>query len=600
MKHTYLFFLILVFLIPYSTTAQNVNYTVKVVELMAEADADDGGFGSFLYGDQDPTWFVRAQDNAGVGFNSAQCKHATNQWGDWWNLADYTLISANNSSASQINIQMECFEKDACGGNCTYRPFQGNPFASNFCLDGDDNYASMGNVSGTLAPSGQISFKNDPPCQWNEYLVSRDGNGSPSNGYEQYWAKIQIKWEYTNFDAGNDDAVCDSSINLSASGTGLWSVSNGNGGFFSNNADPNALFTGQPGETYTLTWTSLSTCINPSITSDVVVEIYGLPEPNLTASSDSICEGESVTFYAENGLNYDWSINSNTAVIQSGAVDSFSTSSLIQGDTIFLNLIDTNSCAGNDFYTIDVSPLPVLNLGNDTTICDGFSLVIDGTTPFVTYSWASGENTSSIVVSDSGSYTLTVTNNYNCSATDQINVSLFPNPVVDLGQDTIEINDIDFLDLDAGAGFSDYSWSTGGNSQIETVNEFGDYWVVVTDANGCIATDSVVVLQIQNNLFLPNMFTPNNDGNNDVLFIYGNGLNEEILFQVYNRWGDVVYSTNSLTTLKTEGWNGKFNEIDQPSGVYLWTLVANDSNGNPVDFSLINNLKSSGSILLKR
>ena len=96
------------------------------------------------------------------------------------------------------------------------------------------------------------------------------------------------------------------------------------------------------------------------------------------------------------------------------------------------------------------------------------------------------------------------------------------------------------------------------------------------------------------------MFTPNNDGNNDVMFIYGNGLNEEILFQVYNRWGDVVYSTNSLTTLKTEGWNGKFNDIDQPSGVYLWTLVANDSNGNPVDFSLINNLKSSGSILLKR
>ena len=62
----------------------------------------------------------------------------------------------------------------------------------------------------------------------------------------------------------------------------------------------------------------------------------------------------------------------------------------------------------------------------------------------------------------------------------------------------------------------------------------------------------------------------------------------------------MVYSTTSLSILKSEGWNGQFNNIDQPTGVYLWTLIANDSNGNAVDFSLIDNLKSSGSILLKR
>jgi hypothetical protein len=282
MKLFYYLPLLFLFLFNYTSTAQNVNYEVKVVELMAEADADDGGIGSFLYGDQDPTWFVRAQDNSGVGFNTAQCKHVTNQWGDWWNLADYLLISGTNSSATQINVQMECWEKDACGGNCDYRVWQPNPFASNFCLDGDDNYASMGNVSGTLAPSGQISFKNDPPCQWNEYLVSRDGSGSPSQGYEQYWAKIQIKWEYTTFDAGSDDAACDSIINLNAYGNGSWSVSAGNGGFFSNNSDPNAVFTGQPGETYTLTWSSLGGCLNSSNSSDVIIEIYkAIDKPSL-------------------------------------------------------------------------------------------------------------------------------------------------------------------------------------------------------------------------------------------------------------------------------------------------------------------------------
>ena len=96
------------------------------------------------------------------------------------------------------------------------------------------------------------------------------------------------------------------------------------------------------------------------------------------------------------------------------------------------------------------------------------------------------------------------------------------------------------------------------------------------------------------------MFTPNGDGQNDVLFIYGNGIDEEISFKIYNRWGKVVYETNSLFELQNVGWNGKFNDIDQPSGVYLWTLMANDTNGNPVNFDLINDLKSSGSILLKR
>ena len=599
MKLFYIFPTISFFLFNSILNAQNVNYEVKVVELMAEADADDGGIGSFLYGDQDPTWFIRAQDNAGVGFNTAQCKHVTNQWGDWWNLADYTLITGTNSSATLINVQMECFEKDACGGNCTYRQFQPNPFASNFCLDGDDNYASMGNVSGTLAPSGQISFKNDPPCQWNEYIVFRDGNGSPSNGYEQYWAKIHIKWEYSNFDAGNDDAVCDSVINLSAQGNGTWSVSTGNGGFFSNNSDPNAIFTAQPGETYTLTWSSLAGCLNASNSSDVIIEIYGLPDPLLSASADSICAGDSVTFYANNGLNYDWSVNSNTSVVQSGSTNSFTPPALTQGDTIFVSMTDSNSCIGNGFYTIDVSPLPVVNLGNDTTICDGFSISIDGTTPFVSYQWSTGETTSSIIVSDSGTYSLIVTNSYDCSSIDDINVGLYSNPVVSIGSDT-SLNDIDNFLLDAGSGFSSYNWSTGENSQDVFVNEFGVYWVQVADANGCIGSDTIAVTQIQNNLFLPNMFTPNGDGSNDALLLYGNGFSEEILFQIYNRWGEVVYSTSSLTELKTIGWNGKFNDIEQPDGVYLWTLVAYDLGGNPVDFSSFDNLKSSGSILLKR
>ena len=146
-----------------------------------------------------------------------------------------------------------------------------------------------------------------------------------------------------------------------------------------------------------------------------------------------------------------------------------------------------------------------------------------------------------------------VTNSYDCSSTDDINVGLYSNPVVSIGSDT-SLNDIDNFLLDAGSGFSSYNWSTGENSQDVLVNEFGVYWVQVADANGCIGSDTIAVTQIQNNLFLPNMFTPNGDGSNDALLLYGNGFSEEILFQIYNRWGEVVYSTSSFTELKTVGW----------------------------------------------
>ena len=92
------------------------------------------------------------------------------------------------------------------------------------------------------------------------------------------------------------------------------------------------------------------------------------------------------------------------------------------------------------------------------------------------------------------------------------------------------------------------------------------------------------------------MFSPNNDGSNETFNIYGNDLDEEISFKIYNRWGNVVYETNLLSDLKNIGWDGKYNNIDQPSGVYLWTMVANYINGDPV---ILKNLQS-GSILLKR
>jgi gliding motility-associated-like protein len=83
-------------------------------------------------------------------------------------------------------------------------------------------------------------------------------------------------------------------------------------------------------------------------------------------------------------------------------------------------------------------------------------------------------------------------------------------------------------------------------------------------------------------LFFPNMFSPNNDNKNDTFNFYGEGLAESIKFKIFNRLGKIVYQTNSLLSLKQDGWDGKFLDLDQPDGVYVWTLQANYLNGQPL------------------
>lgn len=636
--------------------SQAVNYTVRVAELRAQGDNNDGGG---LSGQQDPTWYVWAKDNSLVGYAGGACKHTTNQFDAWWNLADYTLITGSNSVATQITIDMECWEEDGCGSDCSFDPY-------NFwggCLNGDDNKANRAVVS-------NINFRNDPACQWNVYDVFIDGAGSlPDYGY--YYARIEIKWEYANFNAGNDVSVCDSTVNLAATGNGTWAVSSGTGGSFSNNSDPNSTFNGQQGQTYTLTWQTLSGCLNSTNLDSVIVDVFSSPSANLTSTADSICEGDSVTFTAQNGLTYDWQLGINGSSLQSGSNNTFSSSTMLQGDSIYVTISDGNSCTGTDYYVIDVSPLPILNLVNDTTICANNTLNIDGTTPFVTYLWNTGEISSSINVSNAGTYSLIVENTYACSATDSIVVDTFTSPIVDMGPDTTICENNPIL-IDAGSNFASYLWSDGNTNQTNSISTFGTHWVNIIDTNGCVAGDTIYLTPIINNfqigndttiymgasinltasggasylwdngdttssiivspniettyqvtvyysngcydigtitvyvndelnIFIPNMFSPNGDGANDYLMMYGYGFEDDIRFKIYNRWGEVVYKADDLSELHvdsgpTSGWDGKHNNIDQPTGVYIWTLEATDLSGNSISLEKF----QKGSILLKR
>ncbi len=117
------------------------------------------------------------------------------------------------------------------------------------------------------------------------------------------------------------------------------------------------------------------------------------------------------------------------------------------------------------------------------------------------------------------------------------------------------------------------------------------YTVDITSAEGCVTTDTVLVkIILGSEIYVPQGFTPNGDRQNDRLYPIMEGMKGLTYFKVFNRWGNLVFQVNDA--IPANGWNGKFNGIDQPAGSYAWIAEAVDVNGNTI--------RRSGSVLLIR
>ncbi|MCX6257472.1 MAG: T9SS type A sorting domain-containing protein [Bacteroidia bacterium] len=207
----------------------------------------------------------------------------------------------------------------------------------------------------------------------------------------------------------------------------------------------------------------------------------GLIQMSVNLGPDTtICEGSHLTLDAGNpGSYYYWSTNSFTQTIDvymPGEYDVAVTSLCgTVWDTIVVNVFDNN-----------------LNLGNDTTLCEGASLVLDAGHPGSQYIWSTGASSQSIGINEAGTYSVSVTN-YCGNLSDIILISELPSPVVDFAGDTIWIQPQENVMLDAGYGNVSYYWSTGATTQTITTHDQGYYYVTVTAANGCQTAAKVYV-----------------------------------------------------------------------------------------------------------
>jgi gliding motility-associated-like protein len=114
------------------------------------------------------------------------------------------------------------------------------------------------------------------------------------------------------------------------------------------------------------------------------------------------------------------------------------------------------------------------------------------------------------------------------------------------------------------------------NSPIDSIR----YKVFVTDLLGCLDSATILVRIFRTNpqIFVPTGFTPNGDGKNDVLKPIAVGIERIEYFKVFNRWGQLVFST----TVNGQGWNGEIAGKPQTTNTYVWLVQAVDYTGKPI------------------
>ena len=154
------------------------------------------------------------------------------------------------------------------------------------------------------------------------------------------------------------------------------------------------------------------------------------------------------------------------------------------------------------------------------------------------------------------------------SSSAALTVLPLPVPLLEVNASSPQICSGDSITITAGSGYQAYLWNNSSNTSTITVNQAGDYWVDVTDSNNCSGKDSITILPCEK-FYIPNAFTPNGDGINDFFrpVIFGNVINYE--FNVYSRWGQLVFQSTDIT----KGWDGSLNGFNQNSGIFAWNCI---------------------------
>lgn len=317
-------------------------------------------------------------------------------------------------------------------------------------------------------------------------------------------------------------------------------------------------------------WVKSSYNANIAVTDSLILNI----QSNNTTQDTGFCTGLSLVLQSRQTSHNKWSNGDTTQQIK-----------ITKGGNYW---VEMNNAGCLSYDSFEVRELPALGYNvTDTSMCKGATLTLDGGVG-IKYLWDNLDTTRYRLVSQNGAYWLQK-QQYNCTILDTFKVNYFPDAIIPIPADTgVCFKDGLDLILDAG-NFKSYLWEPGGETtQSKRFTLPQNQMITVLDNRDCYTTKNIAITDwCRDAFFLPNAFTPNKDGLNDYFLpVMNNALFYEL--RIYNQWGVLLFTS----TQASEGWDGKYNGQESPSGVYVaWIKYKqkwdNKEKAESVNFTLL-------------
>ncbi len=414
---------------------------------------------------------------------------------------------------------------------------------------------------------------------------------------------------------------------------------------WNNGSTSHSQYLSQPG----FFFVSASDSNNCAVSDSILVLSY--PKPTVSLGNDTlICQGDSIVLSVPSGYaNYMWNTGAQDSLIKTGSAGQFwvavmnqfgcsnadsmyldvfiptqlflgydtilcnGQSLTLNADTAFYSYLwntgDTNSiitvsqsgnysvlaysgpnCISTDTILVTFAPVIPIDLGNDTSLCNGDEISLFAGNAYVAYLWNNGTTLSSITVGQGGTYSVTATQADGCTGNGSITLLYFNWPESLLPDSLSACMGLP-LQLDAGSISENYSynWSTGEKTHSITAMSSGTYYVDILNFI-CMITDSVKIHPCDD-IYIPNVFTPNGDSWNETFHVKGNAVPNFKMF-IYDRWGLLLYQTSDFYA----GWDGTYLGNPCADGTYFFLVLYDKyTNSNEPE-----KVKASGTVTLLR
>ena len=327
----------------------------------------------------------------------------------------------------------------------------------------------------------------------------------------------------------------------------------------------------------------------------VTVTVHPLPVPDVTDDT-TVCLGTSVQLHAKDGVDYQWSpVNGLSSPLIADPVAT--TDASIHYKVLVKNQF---GCTATDSVRIQIDQPVKIKVKEVPAICNGSAVMLQATANTNLFKWTPAEGLSNASIPNPMAFPF-VTTLYTVTG---ISLNSCPDDSASVMVTVGDIPDLKVVaDTAVVAGSSiqinasvqnvavTYLWkpseglscSNCPNPFIENIRENKLYTVTVRSQYGCVATDTVrITIFCEDDLLIPNAFTPNDDGLNDVFYPQAPGYGVVKSMTIFNRWGEMVFSQENFPLNDPRyGWDGTFkNAIIEGSNVFVYVIRLRCANGS--------------------